>query len=90
AARGVPDRTGGRVVAVGTRYRGRVADRMISNAPEVERFFDGHPRALAVYRAVEAALLQVAHPSKRIWMHHLEIDDAREVDERVVEWLRES
>ncbi|MGZ4207835.1 MAG: hypothetical protein ACXVQ6_08020 [Actinomycetota bacterium] len=67
-----------------------MADRMISNAPEVERFFDGHPRALAVYRAIEAALLQVAHPSKRIWMHHLEIDDAREVDERVVEWLRES
>ncbi|MGZ4210300.1 MAG: DUF5655 domain-containing protein [Actinomycetota bacterium] len=33
---------------------------------------------------------EVAHPSKRIWMHHLEIDDAREVDERVVEWLRES
>jgi Domain of unknown function (DUF5655) len=29
----------------------------------------------------------VAHPSRRIWMHHLEVRDPREVDQEVRGWL---
>ncbi len=33
---------------------------------------------------------EVAHPSPNHWMHHLEITDARDVDDDVVRWLREA
>jgi hypothetical protein len=31
-----------------------------------------------------------AHPSARIWMHHLEIHDPAEIDVDVIGWLREA
>jgi hypothetical protein len=33
---------------------------------------------------------EVAHPSPKHWMHHLEIDDPEDVDDEVVGWLREA
>lgn len=33
---------------------------------------------------------EVVHPSPRHWMHHLEIDDVRDIDDEVVGWLREA
>jgi hypothetical protein len=33
---------------------------------------------------------QVAHPSPRVWMHHLEVRDASELDDEVDAWLREA
>jgi len=33
---------------------------------------------------------EVVHPSPRDWMHHLEIRDARDVEDAVADWLREA
>ena len=33
---------------------------------------------------------EVVHPSPNHWIHHLEINDAREIDDEVVGWLREA
>lgn len=33
---------------------------------------------------------EVVHPSARVWMHHLELDDAAQVDDQVRAWLREA
>ena len=33
---------------------------------------------------------EVVHPTARHWMHHLEVNDAGEVDDEVVDWLREA
>jgi hypothetical protein len=33
---------------------------------------------------------EVAHPSSRHWIHHLEITDPREIDDEVSRWLREA
>jgi len=110
-----------------------------------ERFFEGHPRSLAILRAVRAAIdeigptdlrtsrsqvaiarhrafawlwmpgkwlrhpsaetvlsialarhdgsprfKEVAHPSPRVWMHHLELHDVSDIDDEVVGWLREA
>jgi hypothetical protein len=33
---------------------------------------------------------EVVQASPKHWMHHLEIDDARDVDDEVVGWLREA
>ncbi|MGY1616220.1 hypothetical protein ACI797_05690 [Geodermatophilus sp. SYSU D00691] len=33
---------------------------------------------------------EVAHPSPRPWVHHLEVHDPREVDDEVAGWLREA
>jgi hypothetical protein len=33
---------------------------------------------------------EVAHPSPRYWMHHLEVDDPEAIDAEVVGWLREA
>ncbi len=33
---------------------------------------------------------QVAHPSPRIWMHHLEIHAIAELDDEVAAWLEEA
>jgi hypothetical protein len=35
-------------------------------------------------------LKEVAHPSPKHWMHHLEINDADDIDDEVVSWLREA
>jgi hypothetical protein len=35
-------------------------------------------------------LKEVMHPSPRHWMHHLEINDADDIDDEVVGWLREA
>lgn len=32
----------------------------------------------------------VAHPSPRVWMHHIELHDVNEIDEEVRDWLREA
>jgi hypothetical protein len=33
---------------------------------------------------------EIVHPSPRHWMHHLEINDIRDIDDEVVGWLREA
>ena len=33
---------------------------------------------------------EVSHPSRHVWMHHLELHDPAEVDDEVRAWLREA
>jgi hypothetical protein len=33
---------------------------------------------------------QVAHPSPRVWMHHLELKAVTDIDDEVVAWLEEA
>lgn len=33
---------------------------------------------------------QVVHPARHVWMHHLELGDATQVDDQVRAWLREA
>ena len=33
---------------------------------------------------------EVAHPSPRHWMHHLEVHDLADIDDEVTVWLREA
>jgi hypothetical protein len=33
---------------------------------------------------------EVAHPSDRHWIHHLEVNDPVEIDDEVTDWLREA
>lgn len=33
---------------------------------------------------------EVAHPSPRVWMHHLELSDPAQVDQEVHEWLSQA
>lgn len=33
---------------------------------------------------------EVVHPSSQVWMHHLELDDAAQVDNQVRAWLQEA
>jgi hypothetical protein len=33
---------------------------------------------------------EVAHPTARQWMHHLEVGGPEDVDDEVVDWLREA
>ena len=37
-----------------------------------------------------ARFKEVVHPAPRHWMHHLELHGPDEIDEEVVEWLREA
>jgi hypothetical protein len=37
-----------------------------------------------------ARFKEVVHPAKRHWMHHLELHGPNEIDDEVVEWLREA
>lgn len=47
--------------------------------------------SVALDRAVESSRFkQVAHPADRVWMHHLELRDPREVDDEVSGWLGEA
>ena len=43
------------------------------------------PREVVSHRFKE-----VVHPSSRVWMHHLELDDAAQVDNQVRAWLQEA
>ncbi|AZZ81832.1 hypothetical protein C5O27_12735 [Gordonia alkanivorans] len=42
------------------------------------------------HRIDSARFKEVAHPSPRVWMHHLEVRGAAEVDEEVRRWLSEA
>jgi hypothetical protein len=33
---------------------------------------------------------EVAHPSPKVWMHHLEVRDVADLDDEVAAWLREA
>lgn len=33
---------------------------------------------------------EVAHPSRGVWMHHVELGDPAEVDDEVIGWLAEA
>ncbi len=41
-------------------------------------------------RDVSPRWKEVAHPAPTPWMHHLEVNDAAEIDEQVARWLREA
>lgn len=43
------------------------------------------PREVTSHRFKE-----VVHPSRHVWMHHLELRDAAQVDDQVCAWLREA
>ena len=55
-----------------------------------------HPSAETVLSIVLARpdrsprFKQIVHPSRRVWMHHLELNDAADIDAEVVGWLREA
>jgi hypothetical protein len=42
------------------------------------------------HELTSARFKQVVHPSARVWMHHLELDDPGQVDDEVCEWLRQA
>ena len=39
------------------------------------------------YKLASERFKEVAHPSERVWMHHLELRAAQDVDEEVRGWL---
>jgi hypothetical protein len=55
-----------------------------------------NPKAEAVLSIVlgrhekSSRFKEVAHPSARTWMHHLEVNDVDELDGEVTGWLREA
>ena len=42
------------------------------------------------YEITSERFKAVAHPSPRVWMHHLELSAPEQVDDEVCEWLREA
>lgn len=47
--------------------------------------------SLALDRRLDSARFkEVVHPSPRVWMHHLEVGSAEEIDGEVEGWLREA
>ncbi len=42
------------------------------------------------YEAASPRFKQIAHPSPGMWMHHLEITDAGQVDAAVAGWMRQA
>ena len=47
--------------------------------------------SIALGRHVESERFkEVAHPSAKHWMHHLEITDVEQIDSEVVDWLAEA
>jgi Domain of unknown function (DUF5655) len=42
------------------------------------------------HRLASDRLKEVAHPTAKVWMHHLELGDAAEVDDEVRVWLTEA
>jgi Domain of unknown function (DUF5655) len=48
------------------------------------------PAALSIslpYEITSDRFKEIAHPAPTVWMHHLELRDANEVDDQVCEWL---
>jgi hypothetical protein len=46
---------------------------------------------VALDHSVESSRFkQVAHPTAKVWVHHLELRDPREVDDEVRGWLSEA
>ncbi len=47
--------------------------------------------SIALPRRIDSARFkEVVHPSPAVWMHHLELVSAADVDTEVTEWLREA
>lgn len=47
--------------------------------------------SLALGREVVSDRIKsVAHPSAKVWMHHIELSQPRDLDDEVREWLREA
>ncbi|WP_236246113.1 DUF5655 domain-containing protein [Streptomyces sp. CC210A] len=47
--------------------------------------------SIALPRPVRSARFkEVAHPAPHVWMHHLEVRDAADLDAEVAGWLREA
>ena len=44
-------------------------------------------RSRCRYQASSDRFKSVAHPSPKVWMHHLELDSAAQVDDEVSGWL---
>ena len=42
------------------------------------------------HEVVSDRFKEVVHPSSQVWMHHLELDDAAQVDDQVHAWLQEA
>ena len=42
------------------------------------------------YKVVSPRIKQVAHPSRDVWMHHLELHRPDEIDREVQSWLAEA
>lgn len=54
---------------------------------------NGVPAVLSIAlprEVVSARFKEVAHPSPKVWMHHLELRTPGEVDEQVRAWLEEA
>lgn len=67
----------------GFAYVWRPAQYVNSDAPAVLSI--ALPRELRSERFKE-----VAHPSAKVWMHHIELHEPTEVDDQIVEWLTEA
>lgn len=47
--------------------------------------------SIALPREVTSARFkEVAHPSTHVWMHHIELHEASELDDQVLGWLTEA
>lgn len=47
--------------------------------------------SIALPREVTSARFkEVAHPSASVWMHHIELHEASELDDQVIGWLAEA
>lgn len=47
--------------------------------------------SIALPRRVDSSRFkEVVHPSAGVWMHHLELSTADDVDEQVTQWLKEA
>jgi hypothetical protein len=42
------------------------------------------------HEVVSDRFKEVVHPSSHVWMHHLELGDAAQVDDEVRAWLQEA
>ena len=47
--------------------------------------------SIALPREVESERIkQVVHPAAHVWMHHIELRDATEIDDQIIGWLTEA
>lgn len=42
------------------------------------------------YEVTSPRFKEIAHPSPRVWMHHLELPDSSQLDGEVAEWMRQA